>query len=248
MAVGCVVALNLALIGGEIFYVARGAFLDGRAAPPSPSGYGDPRSPVIQLALLGDSTAAGVGASTSDATVAGGLGRLLVEPPGRRVELVSVAVSGADSTDLSAQTTRLLAHHKEMDVAIVLVGANDVTHLTALDDVQRTTETTVRRLRAAGLAVVVGTCPDMGTSTAIPQPLREISAWRGRAVGAAQRAAVADAGGVAVDLEELTGPAFRADQALLASDRYHPSDRGYRLWVEALAPAVIRAGQKPGLR
>jgi lysophospholipase L1-like esterase len=235
------VVLSLALLGGEVLYAAGRDYLDGRAAPPVPGEYGDPGAPVLGLALLGDSTAAGVGATTPDATVAGGLGRLLAESSGRRVRLTSVAVSGADSGDMPAQADRLLAENRDVDVVVVLVGANDVTHLTTLDDVRRDLRTTVQRLRAAGLAVVVGTCPDMGTSRAIPQPVREISAWRGRAVGAVEREAVADAGGVPVDLEELTGPAFRADPGLLASDQYHPSDRGYALWVQALAPAVIRA-------
>lgn len=231
--------LSVGLLAGEVLYAASRDYLDGRAAPPVPGEYGDAGAPALRLALLGDSTAAGVGATTPDATVAGGLGRLVAQRSGQRVRLTSVAVSGADSGDMPAQVDRLLAEHSDVDVAVVLVGANDVTHLTALDDVRRDLRTTVQRLRAAGLAVVVGTCPDMGTSRAIPQPLREISAWRGRAVGAVERAAVAQAGGVAVDLEELTGPAFRADPGLLAADQYHPSDRGYALWVQALAPAVI---------
>lgn len=127
------------------------------------------------------------------------------------------------------------------DLAVVLVGANDATHVTRLPAVRRDVEQAVRRLVAAGVRVVVGTCPDMGAARAIPRPLRSIVAARGRAVADAEREGVEAAGGTAVDLGRLTGPAFRADPATLSADLFHPSDRGYRLWTEALAPAVTAA-------
>ena len=130
--------------------------------------------------------------------------------------------------------------------AVLLVGANDATHATGLDSVRRDLETAVRRLRTSGRQVVVGTCPDLGAARALPRPLREVVAWRGRAVAEAEEEGVSAAGAVAVDLAALTGPAFRADPATLSSDRYHPSDAGYRLWAAALAPEVQAAVSRTG--
>jgi lysophospholipase L1-like esterase len=78
----------------------------------------------------------------------------------------------------------------------------------------------------------------MGAARALPQPLRAIAGWRGRAVAEAEERGVEAAKGTAVDLGKLTGPAFRADPKTLSIDKFHPSDRGYQLWAEALTPAL----------
>jgi lysophospholipase L1-like esterase len=128
------------------------------------------------------------------------------------------------------------------DVAVVLIGANDATHLTRLDDLRRDVADAVRRLRESGATVVVGSCPDMGSATAFLPPLRHVVAWEGRRVGAATREAAGEAGGVTVDIGAETGPAFRADpDRYLSTDRFHPSAEGYALWAASLADEV-RAG------
>ena len=100
----------------------------------------------------------------------------------------------------------------------------------------------VRRLRGTGAAVIVGTCPDFGVISAIPQPLR----WTARSIGMqlarAQSAAVTAAGGVAVPLADLLAPHFRTDPARMFShDGYHPSADGYELVASQLLPALCRA-------
>src|SRR5438876_109043 len=66
----------------------------------------------------------------------------------------------------------------------------------------------VRRLRDAGIAVVVGTCPDLGAVRAFAPPLRQLAGVLGRRVARAQADAVREAGGVPVDLAERAGPVF----------------------------------------
>jgi lysophospholipase L1-like esterase len=102
----------------------------------------------------------------------------------------------------------------------------------------------VQRLREADVAVVVGTCPDMG-ARAFLWPLREVVAWQGRRLAHASAIAVHEGDGSVVALGELCGPLFRADPATLSSDAFHPSAEGYRHWAEALLPAVREAA---GLR
>jgi lysophospholipase L1-like esterase len=90
--------------------------------------------------------------------------------------------------------------------------------------------------------VVVGTCPDLGVITAIPQPLR----WTARSIGSrlarAQAAEVRGAGGVPVALADLLAPHFGTDShRLFADDRYHPSAVGYALVAGELLPALRRA-------
>lgn len=231
-------------LGAEAVWVVTRDYLPADSAPPAEADVthrGEQQRPPLRLVVLGDSTAAGVGATSTQTSVGGRAARIVADATGRPVELRSVAVSGARAADLAGQVQAAL--DLQPAVALVLIGANDATHLTALDAVASDVREAVERLVAAGAEVVVGTCPDMGAARAFPQPLREIVGWRGRAVASAEVQAVRAAGGRAVDLGRLTGPAFRADPRTLSSDEFHPSDRGYRLWAQALAPA-LRAAAK----
>ncbi|HEX5494279.1 MAG TPA: SGNH/GDSL hydrolase family protein, partial [Mycobacteriales bacterium] len=201
---------------------------------------------LVRIAVLGDSTAAGVGVRTAADTVGGQLARRL-SGGGRRIRISGAAIAGSDTGDLGPQVSRALLG-RTPDVAVLLVGAEDVTHGRTLRSVRRNTRTAVGRLRAADVAVVVGTCPDLGASRVAAQPLRTLLGWRGRAVAAAQAEATAMADGVPVDLAARTGPIFRADPGTFSQDGYHPSADGYRLLAEALLPAVSEATGIPAPR
>jgi len=205
---------------------------------------GDAGAPALRLVLLGDSSALGVGVDRVAETVGGRLAELLstreAGGAGRRVELSSVAVSGSRATDLATQVARALLGEAP-DLAVILVGANDVLRLHRPSESAAHLATAVRRLVDAGAAVVVGTCPDLGAARAFAPPLRQIVGLFGRQLARAQNEAVAAAGGVPVDLGAATGPVFRADAGTLCRDGFHPSADGYRVWAHALYPAVVDA-------
>jgi len=199
---------------------------------------GGARAATLRLVLLGDSTALGVGVERVTETVGGQLATLLAEGAGgRRVELSSVAVSGSRSADLGTQVARALVGTRP-DIAVILVGGNDAIHFTRSSDAAEDLASAVRRLRAVGVGVVVGTTPDLGAARAFALPLRRLVGWQGRRLAQAQAAAVKTAGGIPVDLAEQTGAVFRADAGTYCHDGYHPSADGYRVWAHALLPAV----------
>jgi lysophospholipase L1-like esterase len=200
---------------------------------------GEETAPVLRLVLLGDSTALGVGVDKLTDTVGGQLAELL-SADGRQVQLSSVGVAGSRSSDLATQVARCLLGTRP-DVAVILVGANDATALRRPADAAVYLGAAVRRLRDAGVEVVVGACPDLGAARAIAPPLRQIVGWLGRRVARAQVRAVHAAGGAVVDLGAETGAVFRADPHTLCHDRFHPSADGYRVWAYALLPAVAHA-------
>jgi lysophospholipase L1-like esterase len=228
-----------ALLGGEALYVTRREYLSADTAPAIRGTYGRAFAPPLRFAVLGDSTGAGVGVSRVEDSVAGRIAQVLADT-GRFVTLDGLAVSGSRVADLAPQVSRALVHRP--DVALVLIGANDATHATRLGGIRHDIGEAVGRLTRAGVAVVVGTCPDMGAATAFPEPLREVVAWLGRRVGAASGDAARAAGAAVVDIGAETGAAFRADpRRYLASDRFHPSADGYALWANAVAGAVRQA-------
>lgn len=202
--------------------------------------------PPLRLVLLGDSSALGVGVDRVDDTVGGQLARLLAQGGGptgereHRVFLSSVGVSGSRSSDLATQVARALLGERP-DIAVILIGANDVTGGRRPGESAAHLSTAVRRLRDAGVEVVVGTCPDLGAVRAIAPPLRQVTGWFGRRTARAQAGAVIAAGGAVVDLGAETGPVFRADAGTLCHDGFHPSADGYRVWAHALLPAVLAA-------
>lgn len=206
---------------------------------------GDAAAPPLRLVLMGDSVALGVGVDRVADTVGGHLAEMLANDAGtgtptRRVELSSVAVLGSRSADLSTQVARALLGDRP-DVAVILVGAHDALGLRRPTDAAQELGAAVRRLRDAGVAVVVGTCPDLGALRAFAPPLRQVAGWLGEQLARAQATAVVEAGGTPVDLATRTGPVFRADAGTLCADRYHPSADGYRVWAHALLPAVLDA-------
>lgn len=249
---GATVTLLAGAIGGLALLVAE-AFLARNRQYARPelglalrSTVGRTGAPPLRLVLLGDSAALGVGVDRADDTVGGQLARLLSEGSGprtggeRQVWLSSVGVSGSRSTDLATQVARALLGERP-DVAVILVGANDVIGLRRPAEAATYLGAAVRRLRDAHVRVVVGTCPDLGAVRAIAPPLRQLAGWFGRRTARAQTVAVIEAGGAVVDLGAETGPVFRADAGTLCHDGYHPSADGYRVWAHALLPAVARA-------
>jgi lysophospholipase L1-like esterase len=214
----------------------RGVKLD----PPSGDGlYGHRRGKPLVLAVLGDSTAVGLGVERASETpgvlVAAGLAELAERP----VRLVRLAVSGAESWELEPQVDQALLEHP--DVALIMIGANDVTTRTRTAVAVRHLEDAVRRLMASGCEVVVGTCPDLGTIRPIAQPLRLLARKWSREMAEAQTIAVVEAGGRTVSLGSLLGPTFASDRSMFSKDEFHPSALGYAQAAAVLLPSIADA-------
>ena len=92
------------------------------------------------------------------------------------------------------------------------------------------------------MAVLVGTCPDLGTVKPIPPPLKQVARTWSRRVAAAQTIAVLEGGGRTVSLGSVLGPEFAAAPALLfGPDQFHPSAAGYRSLAAVLVPSMLAA-------
>ena len=211
-----------------------------QADPPSGDGvYGRGRGKPIVLAVLGDSSAVGLGVERAAETPGVLLAAGLAEVAERPVRLVRLAVSGAESAHLDEQVDRALAERP--DVAMIMIGANDVTTRTKPAVSVRYLAEAVRRLRAADCQVVVGTCPDLGTIRPIGQPLRLLARRWSREMAAAQTVAVVAAGGRTVSLGSILGPTFASDRSLFSIDEFHPSAAGYAAAAAAILPSVADA-------
>lgn len=240
-----VVAGTAAVLAVEI-YLAR----SGSRLPDLELGL-DRAGPGRRLVWLGDSTAAGVGASTASGAlpsqVADGLGAAgtsAADRPGSRDVSVSVvAVSGARVADVLADQVPKVAALRP-DLVLISVGANDTIRLTGRGAFRRTYEKVIRAL-PAGVPVVLLGVPDMGAIPRFAQPLRAVAGWRGRHLDAEVRRVAAATGAVYADIAGPTGPLFRRNPGrYFAADDFHPSDAGYGLWADAVLK-VLRSSSLP---
>lgn len=204
-----------------------------RETPPADADSG------ILLAILGDSSAAGLGVERPDETPGAILATGLATAAAKPVRLVNVAFSGGKSSDLAGQLEQLHADQPAPDVAMIMVGGNDVTHRVKAAQAVHDLVQAVTGLRALGCGVVVGTCPDLGTIEPVPQPLRLLARKWSRDLAAAQTVAVVEAGGRTVSLGDLLGPEFAAHPTeMFSADRFHPSAAGYAKAAGALLPSI----------
>jgi lysophospholipase L1-like esterase len=199
--------------------------------------YGD----RLDLLLLGDSIAAGLGAELPRETLGARLARGLAKGTGRSVRVRTGARVGSESSMLAEQLDGLPPGYRA-DVAVIIVGGNDVTHRVPVAESVRHLEQAILRLRGAGTAVVVGTCPDLGALRPVPQPLRALGSRASRQLAQAQAAAAVRTGAHAVSLAHVVGPFFSTNpEEMFSLDRFHPSALGYKRTAEAMLPSVLAA-------
>lgn len=197
----------------------------------------------LELLVLGDSIAAGLGAEHRKETLGGRLAKATGRRMHRPVRLRTVAVVGSESPDLPGQLDALPTDYRP-HVAVIVVGGNDVTHRLPVALSAQHLHDTIRRLRERGAEVVVGTCPDLGALRAVPQPLRRLASSLSRRLAEIQDETAQRAGAEPVDLRRAVGPMFFDEpEAMFSLDRFHPSALGYRRTAEALLPAVCRAAE-----
>jgi lysophospholipase L1-like esterase len=197
------------------------------------------RRPPIRFAMLGDSTAAGYGVYRDRDTPAAQLAIGISEVARRPAHVTNVAVVGAESSDLPRQIDEVGA--ARIELAIIMIGANDVTERIKPSAAVPYLEESVRRLKARGVEVIVGTCPDLGTVRPIAQPLRAYARRLSRRMARAQTVAVVRAGGRTVSLGDLLGPQFETRLELFSADRFHPSEEGYKEAALAVLPSALDA-------
>jgi lysophospholipase L1-like esterase len=197
---------------------------------------------TIRLAVLGDSIAWGQGAAREQDRLAPRLVEGL-QVRGFDAAAKVFAVPGARSAGLAAQVARALDW--QPTVAVVVIGANDLTRLEPVDRAVRSLADCVRKLRATSAEVVVAPAPDLSAVPHVPEFLREVVRGAGEALRDRQIAAVLAEGGLVADPDQRASRAFAADPSLFSADRFHPSSAGYAVIADSLLPAVVDAARVP---
>lgn len=201
--------------------------------------FGRPEDDPVRFVVLGDSTAAGVGAGNPESAYPTILARRLASRS-RYVKLSVLGVSGARVQDVLDDQLPL-AKEADADLIFIGIGANDALHVTALDSVRQDMISIIESLKRTDAAVVVAGAPDM-RAAAFYEPLRSLAGWRGRQVARAIEEAARATGVQVVELAEETGGFFARDPAAhYSNDEFHPGPGGYRRWADAIYPKLVDA-------
>jgi lysophospholipase L1-like esterase len=191
------------------------------------------RGPLLRLLMLGDSSAAGVGVARQSQALAGFLPSALARQARLRVRWQLVARSGVTS----AQCLDLLLEHAplEADVAVVVLGVNDVVDQVPSQRAVAAREALANRLRNAhGVGhVVFAPLPPVHHFPGLPQPLRWVAgrdARRHDDALAAWARTRSDVSHVPIDLP--------LNRELMAADGFHPGEPVYRICGTAIAEHI----------
>ncbi|WP_432565086.1 SGNH/GDSL hydrolase family protein [Kineococcus sp. SYSU DK003] len=193
---------------------------------------------MLRVGLFGDSLAVGVGASSPQ----DGLGPRLVADlaaAGRAAQHRVFAASGARSAALPGQVA---AAGDWPHLAVVVIGANDLTHLVPVAQAVADLDAALRALRGRGIQVVLVPAPDLSSVAHVPPALRELVRLASATLRGAQEEVARATGAHLVDTSTASA-ALARDASLFSADRFHPSSAGYALLGQAVAPVVRTAAR-----
>ncbi len=192
---------------------------------------------IHRLLIVGDSSAAGVGAATQDEALSGRLAQAMLGRgagvPIDRIEWRLDARTGLTAAGLLAWIGEKAPF--DCDAAVIVVGVNDVTGATGLSPWLATVDGLVDLVvqRHGAEKVLISGLPPMHRFPLLPQPLRWYLGARASAFDEAlARRSAADPRCVHLPIR------FIDDASAVGADGFHPSPAGYAIWARALAQAL----------
>ena len=197
----------------------------------------------MSLAVLGESTAVGVGASRQDEALAFCLARSLARTRGFSVDVQVVGKTGAN---LAYVRRELLSQVRfPVDAIVVIVGVNDTLELTRGGKWSSDLGALIPELKSRAHDVVFSGVPPLGELRSLPQPMRSALGARAAYLDALLERACAANDACHVPLRFP----HRPDE--IARDGFHPSALGYAAWADELSrawprgPSARRRGWAP---
>ncbi|WP_299772112.1 SGNH/GDSL hydrolase family protein [uncultured Tateyamaria sp.] len=187
--------------------------------------------PLLRVLILGDSSAAGVGAAHQDAALAGRLVAHLHSD--YDVQWALWAQSGLTTSGMLRMLNTQPAH--DFDVAVIALGVNDTkngmhptrwnaNYVKLLQQLRR--RHGVRRIYASGV-------PPLGAFPFLPRPLRNVLGARAARFDTILADLCADQDGV----EHLPFD-LPLEPGLMAADGFHPAAQVYDIWAMRIADAL----------
>ncbi|OEY66955.1 SGNH/GDSL hydrolase family protein [Marinobacter sp. X15-166B] len=190
------------------------------------------QGPALNLLMLGDSAAAGVGVSAQEQALSGQLTRRLSDV--FTVTWTLQAQTGLRVADYLPPHDRLPA--VSVDVLVLSLGVNDLTSGVSM---RRWRQRTGRLLdildqRYSPRLILFTAVPPVHRFPALPQPLRWYLGQRAHKLNRQLADIIAPRSNT-----KLVTIAFEATPESMAVDGFHPGPGGYHCWADALARIIL---------
>ncbi len=187
----------------------------------------------VRLAVVGDSTVAGVGAGDQRLAVAGRTAAALAGSGEHCIKWHAFGRNGATVADIEREFVAPAIAFRP-DIVLLSVGVNDTTAMTSRRRWRDGLVAVADAFHASGVATVaVSRLPPMHLFSALPQPLRAFLGMRARILDQdLQRLAGGHRCLIYLDVRFEPRPEF------LAEDGYHPSAAGCAVWGQGLAAGL----------
>lgn len=181
------------------------------------------------LLVLGDSTAVGVGATTTKDSIPA---KLAAHIDATYVE--NYAVSGARVKDIESQLLR--ATQDTYDVLLLQVGANDIIRFTSREEVSSSLEPLLQKVAEKGKTVIFISAGNVGGAPIIPPPLRPVYTKLNLKYHDLFEKLSELHGVQYVNLYQPADqdPFLQQPEVYFALDDFHPSSAGYDIWFNML--------------
>lgn len=182
------------------------------------------------LLVIGESTAAGVGASTHDRALAGNFARSLSTHTGRVIRWHVVGRSGVTARRTIDELLPLVPACR-FDHILLAIGGNDVMRLNSPRNWRRDMIELLGRLRERhpDAVIFISNCPMIIMSPVIPEPVKAIMWQLSRMHDANAREFTRE-----MDRVFYYPQPVNVNPDGFFADGIHPSEKGYADWAEAM--------------
>jgi acyl-CoA thioesterase I len=192
----------------------------------------------VTYTALGDSTGVGVGAQAGGGYVARLFKRINEARPGSK--LTNVCVSGATTGDVLRDQVETALNARPTLITLG-IGINDVGHQMNVETFARNYEMIIVRLKRANVPIVITNIPDVSLAPVVPPPARAEVARRITLFNERISKIASRYGLLVVDAFKATHEVIPSHPEFFSDDGFHPSDKGYEYWAEAMWPTVKKA-------
>lgn len=189
----------------------------------------------LGLLVIGDSTAVGTGATRPEDTIAGYFGQAYPD-----LRIMNVAKNGLHIHQLPAQLDPVAADH--FDLAVTLIGGNDVVHFTNLAATPEYLDRFLAKLKFIARHSIIMTQGNIGNAPLFPIWLARILTGRARRLRELVQTATQrhDVEFLDVFVERSQDHWLKDRKRYYSDDWFHPSSAGYREWFEKIRDRATR--------
>lgn len=206
------------------------------ALPPFTGCISGDNSP-IRLVVLGESTVAGVGVDYHEQAITGQVAQALAQRTGCMVQWRALGCNGFTAQKVEQNLVPQLSSN-DADIVVIALGVNNTNRLHSSQRWSAELDSLIQavRQRLPNVPIAISAVPPMHNFPVLPQPLRRFLGERAQALDNATGVLIAPM----TDIIHVSFPPnMTVTPEYFCEDRFHPSAKGYSVWGEHLAEAIV---------